>query len=127
MKRIGMALTAALALVVFGTATALAQPAKLHPEINIDDEKALKAFRLSGDVQEEVEILRRLLDKSFESVYGFHPTDPLASPARFFPMIGVAQLSSDGSRLTVAHGEISKICAVSCCTPPIWFNCRYSL
>jgi hypothetical protein len=61
----------ALAFAVFGTATALAQPAKTEAEVEISSKGGLYvSVALPGDRQEEVEILRRLLDKGFEAVYG---------------------------------------------------------
>jgi hypothetical protein len=78
-KRICIGLAAALAFVVFGTATALAQPASLGAGTGNYDKngKVDVSVLLPGDVQEEVEILRRLLDKSFTAVYG-----PLTTPSR---------------------------------------------
>jgi hypothetical protein len=71
---------AALAVLALGTATALAQPAA--PDAKAESDKSntnFAALALSaasgGDVQEDVEILRRLLDKSLTAVYG-----PLTTP-----------------------------------------------
>ncbi len=56
----------------------------------------------AADMQEEIEIMRRLLDGAFAEAYGFSVHLPPTSPIRNYPMIGPAQLSDDG-RLTFAH------------------------
>jgi hypothetical protein len=63
---------AALVFAVFGTETALAQPASPgNAAVDLDNSSKLSvSVVLPADRQEEVEILRRLLDKSFEAVYG---------------------------------------------------------
>ena len=71
MKRTCTWLAASLAVAVFGTATALAQPASSAIDVGTDGSAAKYVpLVLAGDTQEEVEILRRLLDKGFASVYG---------------------------------------------------------
>jgi hypothetical protein len=67
-----MGLATALVVAVLGTETALAQPASpaVAPKVEIGSDTKYVAVVLAGDVQEEVEILRRLLEKSLNSVYG---------------------------------------------------------
>jgi hypothetical protein len=77
-KRTCTWLATALVFAVFGTATALAQPAPPAVKVETDSSDAKYVTPvLTGDMQEEVEILRRLLDNSFAEVYGRSP--PLSS------------------------------------------------
>jgi hypothetical protein len=76
-KRICMGL-ATLTFAVFGTATALAQPAAPAVKVETDSSDAKYVTPvLAGDMQEEVEILRRLFNDGFAAVYGRSP--PLSS------------------------------------------------
>ncbi len=72
MKRICMGL-ATMAVVVIGTTAALAQPTPPDVEPGVQKISTITGGGTAvqvGNVQEEVEILRRLLDKSFAAVYG---------------------------------------------------------
>jgi hypothetical protein len=53
----------------------------------------------ASELQENVEILRRLLDGAFAGVYGVSAHKRLTG-VRLYPMIGPAQLSEDGHQLT---------------------------
>ena len=55
------------------------------------------------DMQEDIEIMRRLLDDAFAKTYGFSLHGPLTSPIRYYPMIGPAQLSDDGRLVPAQH------------------------
>lgn len=61
------------------------------------------------DMREDVEILRRLLDQALLKAYGLPAgyTDGVPSyrPTRFYPLIGLAQLSEDGTRLSAVNGD----------------------
>jgi tetratricopeptide (TPR) repeat protein len=73
-KRICMGLAAALSFAVFGTATALAQSAPGAGFGDFEYNGSVDvSIVLAGNVQEEVEILRRLLDNDFATVYGHTP------------------------------------------------------
>lgn len=60
------------------------------------------------DMREDVEILRRLLDQALLKAYGLPDgkADGVHSygPIRYYPMIGQAQLSADGTRLSLVNG-----------------------
>ena len=55
------------------------------------------------DMQEDVEIMRRLLDGAFAQTYGFSVPRLPTSPIRYYPLIGPAQLSDDGRLTLVQH------------------------
>jgi Tetratricopeptide repeat len=104
-KRICIGLGAALAFAVFGTATALAQPAKGEAFVDFDSSGKID---VSLVLPEEVEILRRLLDDGFNAVYGYKAPGTgvryyPGTGVRYYPMIGPAQLtfSPDGAKLSV--------------------------
>ncbi len=59
------------------------------------DQEGKPASALASNMQEDIEIMRRLLDGAFAEAYG--PTPPI----HYYPLIGPAQLSDDG-RLTLA-------------------------
>jgi len=96
-KRTCMGLATALAYAVFGTVTALAQPASpaVAPKVEIGSDTKYVAVVLAGDIQEEVEILRRLLANGLADAYGF-PSHKTLTPyrgVRYYPLIGPAQIT----------------------------------
>lgn len=103
MKRICIGLAMALVFAVFGTATALAQPAKGEAFVDFDSSGKIDvSVVLPGDVQEEVEILRRLLDKSlsvYHSVSG--PSQAIADFGAPSGGMGIAMAGMSSSPFTV--------------------------
>jgi hypothetical protein len=96
-KRTCIGLATALAYAVFGTVTALAQPASpaVAPKVEIGSDTKYVAVVLAGDIQEEVEILRRLLANGLADAYGF-PSHKTLTPyrgVRYYPLIGPAQIT----------------------------------
>ena len=87
MKLNYIGLATMLAFAVFATARTQAQPPPPVEGKNIGspmEEHSFSSAAIAGDVQEQVEILRRLLKKSFEAVYG-----PLSAPAGPFFAPGI--------------------------------------
>jgi hypothetical protein len=55
----------------------------------------------AADMQEDVEIMRRLLDGAFAEVYGVSAHHPLTPGIRYYPLIGPALLSAGGRNVSV--------------------------
>lgn len=92
---------ALLSLAAFGAAATAQEP--------IRSVEPTAKTATGPDTREDVEILRRLLDQALLKAYGLPDgkADGVHSygPIRNYPLIGQAQLSTDGTRLLVVNGD----------------------